>query len=279
MIFRTRLLVPGSSWDPASLSLSPDPPEGAEVLARHRTGWTAKLDIPPFGASVLKVYHYPGLETLRGAFRNTFLAPSRAAREAETLLWLRRMDLGAPEPIAFGEERLLGWLRRAWILTRFLDASDLEALVRRGLPGGPSPARALGAWLGKAHALGLEDRIHRTGYVGPAGVSAALLAADLCLLPYRDGVSFRRGTLHACLTHGRAIVTTQPALDLPRVRDGENMLLVPPRDHSAMADAVMRLVTDPALRARLEAGASALAAEFSWEHIARRTAALFGRLT
>ena len=116
------------------------------------------MDIPPFGASVLKVYHYPGLETLRGAFRNTFLAPSRAAREAETLLWLRRMDLGAPEPIAFGEERLLGWLRRAWILTRFLDASDLEALVRRGLPGGPSPARALGAWLGKAHALGLEDR-------------------------------------------------------------------------------------------------------------------------
>jgi glycosyltransferase involved in cell wall biosynthesis len=34
----------------------------------------------------------------------------------------------------------------------------------------------------------------------------------------------------------------------------------------------------PALRTRLGAGASALAAEFTWERIARKTAALFRRL-
>jgi hypothetical protein len=33
-----------------------------------------------------------------------------------------------------------------------------------------------------------------------------------------------------------------------------------------------------ALRARLEAGAAALAAEFTWERIARQTAAFFRRL-
>ena len=98
------------------------------------------------------------------------------------------------------------------------------------------------------------------------------------MLPYRDGVSFRRGTLHACLTHGRALVTTRPAVDLPEVRDGENMLLAAPRDSQGLAGAASRIAADPALRARLEVGATALAAEFTWERIARQTAALFRRL-
>jgi glycosyltransferase involved in cell wall biosynthesis len=126
--------------------------------------------------------------------------------------------------------------------------------------------------------LGLEERVHWTGYSYPEAVSAGLLAADVCVLPYRDGVSFRRGTLHACLTHGRAIVTTRPAVPLPEARDGENMLLAEPRNPEGLAEAVTRLASDPALRERLEAGAVALAAEFAWERIARQTAALFKRL-
>ena len=147
--------------------------------------------------------------------------------------------------------------------------------------------------------LGLDERVHWTGYTGPEQVSAGLLATDACVLPYRDGVSFRRGTLHACLAHGRAVVTTRPAVPLPEVHDGENMLLAEPRDPQALADAVMRLTSadpmarpgveaegpsepesaaGPALRTRLGAGASALAAEFTWERIARKTAALFRRL-
>ena len=136
--------------------------------------------------------------------------------------------------------------------------------------------------------LGLGARVHWTDYARPAQVSAGLLATDVCVLPYRDGVSFRRGTLHACLAHGRALVTTRPAVPLPEVRDGENMLLVEPRDPQALAEAVMRLTaggssesefaTGPALRARLAAGAAALAAGFTWERIARQTAAFFRRL-
>lgn len=122
--------------------------------------------------------------------------------------------------------------------------------------------------------LGLEELVHWTGYTTPEMVSAGLLATDICVLPYRDGVSFRRGTLHACLAHGRAIVTTRPAIPLAAVGDGENMLLVEPRDPEGLAAAVARLASDPDLRARLEQGARALAAECSWERIARQTAAL-----
>ncbi len=158
MIFRARLLAPGTTWDPASLPLSADPPSRANLLARHRTGWTARLEILPFGPCVLKLYVHPGLETLRGAFRNTFLAPSRAAREARTLLWLRDHGLGAPEPLGFGEERFLGWLKKAWILTRYVEAEDVETLFSREAPPGPGLFAALGDWLGRAHGLGLEDR-------------------------------------------------------------------------------------------------------------------------
>jgi len=127
--------------------------------------------------------------------------------------------------------------------------------------------------------LGLEDRVHWTGYTDPQRVSAGLLTADVCVLPYRDGVSFRRGTLHACLAHGRAVVTTQPTVPLPQVRDGENMLLAPPRDPHGLAEVVMRVARDPDLRARLEVGAAALAAEFAWERISRRTTAFLAELT
>jgi glycosyltransferase involved in cell wall biosynthesis len=158
--------------------------------------------------------------------------------------------------------------------------APVHLLMVGGRVGSSDPTnRAYAGWVESLIAeLGVEGRIHWTGYTRPEVVSAGLLAADACILPYRDGVSFRRGTLHACLAHGRAVVTTRPAAPLSEVRDGENMLLVEPRDIEGLAGAVMRLVTAPALRARLEVGAEALAAEFAWERIARETAAFLGRL-
>ena len=126
--------------------------------------------------------------------------------------------------------------------------------------------------------LGIGERVHWTGYTNPEQVTEGLLATDVCVLPYRDGVSFRRGTLHACLVHGRAIVTTHPASPLPEVHDGWNMLLAEPHNPEDLAQAVLRVISEPELRARMESGAVALAASFSWERIARQTAAFFGRL-
>jgi glycosyltransferase involved in cell wall biosynthesis len=127
--------------------------------------------------------------------------------------------------------------------------------------------------------LGLTERVHWTGYASPPQVSAALLAADMCVLPYRDGVSFRRGTLLACLAHGQAIVTTRPTVPLPEVENGKNMLLVEPRDPEGLAHAVAELWADAGLRGELRQGAETLAAAFTWERIARQTAALFDSLT
>lgn len=123
--------------------------------------------------------------------------------------------------------------------------------------------------------LGLDERVHRTGYTPPEEVSANLLAADVCVLPYRDGASFRRGSFMAALAHGRPIVSTHPRVSLPELGDGENVLLVPPDDPDALAAAVARLAADLTLRRRIGDGAGELARKFTWEHIAARTADLF----
>ena len=114
--------------------------------------------------------------------------------------------------------------------------------------------------------------------MSPEEVSASLTAADVCVLPYREGVSLRHGSLHACLAHGRPIVTTRPAISSPDLRDGENVLLVRASDAQAMADAVQKLAWDRDLWERLAAGAAALATSFTWDRVATRTVDFFSEL-
>lgn len=128
-----------------------------------------------------------------------------------------------------------------------------------------------------ARELGVADRIVATGYLPPDQVTAGFLATDVCALPYVEGASLRHGTFMAALAHGRAIVTTQPLVPLDELRDGENVLLVPPNDADALAAGIRRVMADSALCARLERGSSELAQQFTWEHIAIRTAEVYER--
>ncbi len=121
---------------------------------------------------------------------------------------------------------------------------------------------------------GLDSRVIWTDFMPQPQVSAHFLAADICVLPYRDGVSFRRGTFMAALAHGKAIVTTEekPTTPsngkLPMLRDGENILLIPSDDAAAIVRAVLRIESSPALRAKLEQGALDAARFFTWDTIA-----------
>jgi glycosyltransferase involved in cell wall biosynthesis len=119
--------------------------------------------------------------------------------------------------------------------------------------------------------LGLRGRVRWTGYLPNEQVSAALLSADAVVLPYRDGISFRRGSLHAALVHGCPIISTEPAIPLPELVRGENVLLVPPDDPAAIVQAARRLHNDPELKRRIGQGAAKLAQQFTWAHIAERT--------
>jgi glycosyltransferase involved in cell wall biosynthesis len=125
------------------------------------------------------------------------------------------------------------------------------------------------------HHLGLTDRVHWTGHQPAAEVSADLAACDLLLLPYEDGASLRRGTLMAGLAHGCAIITTTPQSPLPELVDGRDLLYVSPGDDEAAAQAVLRIVNDLHLAARLSANALEQSRQFSWTTIAAQHLKLY----
>ncbi len=167
----------------------------------------------------------------------------------------------------------------------------LSELLRRGLPvkllmiggqvGDSDPTNR--AYLERVKALGQElgvtDQVLWTGYMASEHVSASFWAADICVLPYRDGVSYRRGTLMAALAHGVPIVSTEPRVPMDTLVHAQNILLVPADDPGATADAVERLAADSELRSHLARGALELAHNFTWEHIATETARLYEQLS
>jgi len=166
----------------------------------------------------------------------------------------------------------------------------LSELLGRGLPakllmiGGqvgdsdPTNRAYLERVKALGEALGVTERVLWTGYMPPEQVSASFWAADVCLLPYRDGVSYRRGTLMAALAHGLPIVSTEPRVPMEALVHGQNIFLVPADDPCATAGAVETLASESELRKRLAWGALELSQRFTWEHIAAQTAQLYEQL-
>ncbi|MCC7417599.1 MAG: glycosyltransferase [Acidobacteria bacterium] len=77
----------------------------------------------------------------------------------------------------------------------------------------------------------------------------------------------------------RAIVATSAGGIPEIVEDGRTGLLVPPRDHAAMARAIVRLLTDAGERRRFgEAGQARVAERFTVERMVEETAGVYARL-
>jgi hypothetical protein len=130
-------------------------------------------------------------------------------------------------------------------------APDLAALfLGRG-------SEAFAAALVKQHP-GLAGRAHATGALAPAEVSSHLLACDVMLQPYPDGISSRRGTALAALAHGRPVATTAGHLSEPLWAQTRTVALAPVGDPHALVEATRRLLADPAERQRLGAAARVL---------------------
>ena len=195
--------------------------------------------------------------------------------------WRGRWGVG-PNDILLSYFGFLNESKGAETLIRALDrlvqrGYNVQLIMVGGKVGSSDPTNL--AYLRKVEGLieelGLEERVLWTGYTPQPEVSANLLASDICVLPYRDGASFRRGSFMAALAHGLPIVSTRPRVDVPELRHGENILLVPPDAPVALAEAIARLAADSELRERLGKEAARLAQDFTWEKIAEKTQALY----
>lgn len=126
---------------------------------------------------------------------------------------------------------------------------------------------------------GVLQRLHWTGYLPDRDLSVLFCAADTIVLPYRDGVSLRRGTLMAALAHGRPIISTEPVRPIAELEHGRNIYLVPRDNIDALVRAITSLKRDAKARAKLASGAQTLSATFSWKGIASRTLTFFQQLS
>jgi glycosyltransferase involved in cell wall biosynthesis len=132
----------------------------------------------------------------------------------------------------------------------------LEALV--GVPGvtlavaGDGPE--LAALERRAHELGLAERVSFRGSVPREQVLRLFRAADASVLP-SAWENFPHTVVEA-LAVGCPVIATAVGGVPEVVTDGENGLLVPPRDADALAGAIRRFFADEPLRVRLSENAA-----------------------
>lgn len=122
--------------------------------------------------------------------------------------------------------------------------------------------------------LDLENRVAWTGFVSDEDVSAYLSVADAVVMPFRDGASFRRGSLMAAIHHACPIITTEPNITIPEFENGL-LFLIPPDDSPALAKAINELRESPIRREILQNHVRALQERFNWDAIAFETIHLF----
>jgi glycosyltransferase involved in cell wall biosynthesis len=132
--------------------------------------------------------------------------------------------------------------------------------------GGPLSARLKA----QAERLGLAERIVWHGARGRDEVFALLRRGDIFVLPSRLTASGDRDGLPNVLMEAQAFALPVVSTDISGIpeliEDGENGLLVPQKNPTALADALRRLLDDAGLRRRLgETGARTVRERFSCE--------------
>lgn len=98
-------------------------------------------------------------------------------------------------------------------------------------------------------ARGLSDRVEIPGWIEPAGVESLVSHADILVLPSLCE-NFPMSVIEG-MAAGLPVVATPTGAVEDIIEHGRTGLLVPAGDVTALADAISRLIEDPALREEL----------------------------
>jgi glycosyltransferase involved in cell wall biosynthesis len=183
------------------------------------------------------------------------LPPSDAMPTAEEVAHVRRqLGIGEGPLVLYVGKRSLG--KGTPI---FIDALDR---IRAAVPG------VRFAFAGKGDTeLPAHDDVHALGFVEHARLFPLYRAADVIVAPSVWPEPLSRVLIEA-MHFGRPVVATFTGGSAEAVEDGVTGLLVRKNDATALADAIVALLCDPARRERMGAAARArLAAVFSEDKI------------
>ena len=180
-------------------------------------------------------------------------------------------------PVVVMAARLL-WAKGVGVFVeaaRLLKAQGVN--VRCVLVGGVDLANAASVPEAQLRAWHEEGVIEWRGF--QKDIRPALREATLFCLPthYREGLP--KVVLEA-MAMGRPVVTTDIIGCREAVRDGDNGLLIPPRDPVALAAAITQLLADPLIRKRMgRRGRERAEREFATPVVVGETLALYAQLT
>jgi glycosyltransferase involved in cell wall biosynthesis len=150
-----------------------------------------------------------------------------------------------------------------------LRAFAIVAAVHPGarlVVAGSGPLRAALEQL--AAELGIAQAVTFTGRVDNAQMAALYREADLMLNP--STVDNMPNSVLEALASGVPVVSTNVGGVPFLVEDGKTALLVPPQAPQAMADAILRLVDEPALAAGLRDAGLRYVQQYAWPDVRPR---------
>ena len=170
-----------------------------------------------------------------------------------------------------------------YLIRGFAKVREQVPDARLAIIGGAAPDYFKSGWSVEdlyaiARETGVEDAISWTGefpFETDDG-SLYLRAADYAVLPFSEGAALNNSSIAACAAHGLPVVTTLGERPEAEFIDGENTLLVEPKDADALAEGMLRVFRDKALDARLRAGSAELTDRyFSWKATLDSTVRVF----
>jgi glycosyltransferase involved in cell wall biosynthesis len=205
-----------------------------------------------------------------GKVRTVHFGPSRHFRRVEDpqILAAVRAKYGLPERFIFTLSKGDGGERKnaRGVLEAF--ARLHGRIPQKLVVGGKDCARFREEYAIPADGWGQD--VLFPGYMDQTDLPAVYSASDLYLYPsHQEAFPIPITEAMAC---GTPIVTSR-VNGLEEIA-GQAALLVDPRDSEQIAEAVLELLRDPALAARLSAAGLERARIFSWEACARRTLAI-----
>ena len=214
---------------------------------------------------LLRFYNLP--ETKDDVIPAGVAARVRPMTAAETAPTLANLGIARPFLLAVGAlqprknlETLFEAFARLWA----------DGLRHQLVVVGPKAWHSAGIFQ-KLDGVGLGDAITLTGYVDDADLPALYAAADCFVFPsLYEGFGLPPLEAMAC---GAPVVCSNTS-SLPELV-GEAALLVDPRDPAALAAAIHRVVTEPALAANLRGLGLARARSYTWDRAAADHAGLY----
>ena len=157
------------------------------------------------------------------------------------------------------------------LIDAFAQLADARSGLRLILSGiGPDVA-AVGE---RVEMLGLGDRVELAGYASYEDAPEVYRRGDIFVSPtYSEGFS---NTILEAMASGLPVISTRSVGVVDCLVDGENGLLVEPRDVDALAAAIGRMLDDGSLRKGLARRALAdVRSLYSWPAVARKIEGIY----